>query len=181
MLISPKYAIEQKWITHPMCDSVDDWRENKFLNPNAIDFTVDYVSMTRERQNVSFSLFPSGKKHLPRQDIAPQNVSEDVNGWIVFAKSYVECLSDMYVNLPEGVAAMLRIRSTLARNGLILQSGLYDSGFSGHVGCVLHNLHTSDAYIGYQSRIGQIMFVKSDSVGLYEGGYNHEQGTGVKY
>lgn len=187
MLISPEYAIEQQWITHPLCESIDDWRENKYLNPNAIDFTLDHLYVPRDfdSDGSRFSLYPNGKSFIERDERVPTavacNSDGTYSGWTIAGKSYVECLSDMYVNVPEGVAALLRIRSTLARNGLVLQSGLYDSGFSGHVGCVLHNLHSNDAFIAYQSRIGQIMFVKSDSVGLYEGGYNHEQGSSLEY
>ena len=48
MFISPKTAIAEGWITHPKCQSVEDWTTRKFLNPNAIDFTLDRVYNIRE-------------------------------------------------------------------------------------------------------------------------------------
>ena len=102
-------------------------------------------------------------------------------GWKIGAGDSLDGLSDVYCDLPEGVAAMLWIRSTLARNRIVLTSGLYDSGFRGHVGFLLHNLSRTAAFIGEGTRVGQLILVQSDSAGLYEGGYNHEQGTDLDY
>jgi deoxycytidine triphosphate deaminase len=56
-----------------------------------------------------------------------------------------------------------------------LVSGLYDSGFKGNIGAVLHT-GTAYATIEVGVRIGQIMFIESKSVGTYAGGYNTADG-----
>jgi deoxycytidine triphosphate deaminase len=84
-------------------------------------------------------------------------------------------MSDVYVEVPAGVAAKLIIRSTLNRNGIFLTSGLYDAGFKGNLGFVLHN-RAGEAYLAPGTRVGQIEFYKSDSEGLYLGGYNTKEG-----
>lgn len=96
--------------------------------------------------------------------------------WHLSSKKVYDGMSDVYVNLPEGIAAQLIIRSTFNRNGIFLTSGLYDSGFKGHIGFAIHN-NSGEAKIGFGTRIGQIIFVSSDSVGSYAGGWNHEEGT----
>ena len=89
----------------------------------------------------------------------------------------VDGMSNIYVDLPEGVACQLIIRSTFNRNGIFLTSGLYDSGFKGHIGFAIHNRRENQAYIGQGTRIGQVIFVESNASGLYSGGWNHDKGT----
>lgn len=167
MFISPQKAINEGWvsgITNP----------EKQVQPNAIDFTIDKVF------NIS--------------DDTPFGISEDSNsmkgstlcepasgGWLIKEHGMIDCLSDMYCDLPEGVAAMLVIRSTLARNGLMLVSGLYDSGFKGHIGFLLHNRANTTAHFGCGARVGQIVFIQAEKAGLYQGQYNHDVGSELEY
>ena len=97
--------------------------------------------------------------------------------WSISSHSVYDGMSDIYVELPEGVAAMLIIRSTFNRNGLFLTSGLYDSGYKGHLGFALHNRADAQARVAPGTRVGQVIFVSSDSAGMYAGGWNHDQGT----
>jgi deoxycytidine triphosphate deaminase len=72
---------------------------------------------------------------------------------------------------------MLVVRSTLNRNGLFITSGLYDSFFKGNAGFCLHNRSPGVARIAPHTRVGQIMFVKSEFSGVqYSGTYNTKQG-----
>jgi hypothetical protein len=61
------------------------------------------------------------------------------------------------------------------RNGVFLLSGLYDAGFSGSIGFIIYNM-AGQALIGVGTRVGQIIFARSDSAGLYAGGYNTDPG-----
>ena len=158
MLIDPKKAISEGWIT----GVVDN------PSPNAIDFTVDRM----------FSIDHTKPFHLGKcnKQMRGGTELETVDGqWSINPGEIVDCLSDMYVSLPVGVAALLVIRSTLARNGILLHSGLYDSMFQGHIGAILHN-RSGPATIERGAAIGQIIFVPSDSTNEYLGGYNHEAG-----
>lgn len=96
--------------------------------------------------------------------------------WDFQPNSIYDCLSSMHVTVPEGVAALLVARSTFVRNGLFIASGLYDSGFKGHVGFVLHNRGgTARVFTG--TRVGQVVFVQADTAHMYAGGYSHDAGT----
>lgn len=178
MFINPKQAIENKWITHPDCDSYQDWVDRKYVCPNAIDFTVDQM-FTINNNNV-FSISNEHKtmrggdvmKALPIHEAKHPHAM-----WELYKGSY-DAMSQMYVNVPDGVACELIIRSSFSRNGLFLTSGLYDTGFSGHIGFVLHNMiGPAPAYIAVGTRIGQIKFVVAQNEGEYAGGYSHDQGT----
>jgi len=192
MFINPQIAIKEGWIKGIV-------NPEKQIQPNAIDFTLDkaftindevpfYVSETQKHMKGSSPYTP--------HEISVLRYSHKLNdgfkvyekiekpketGWTIVPGNKLDCLSDLYCDLPKGISAMLIVRSTLARNGLILTSGLYDSGFQGHVGFVLHNNSVTIASIAQGTRVGQIIFVESDAAGLYDGSYKHDEGTDLEY
>ena len=176
MFISPKTAIEEGWITHPNCTKLTDWSSNKFLNPNAIDFTLDKVFTIREDN--AFIIDEENKMMRgcdEHRTIVDRATSKEY--WNMAGDSVYDCMSDLYVEVPDGVACELIIRSTFSRNGIFLTSGLYDTGFKGNIGFALHNRCAGILKVGAGTRIGQIKFVESNSVGVYAGQYNHAAGT----
>lgn len=176
MFINPKTAIEKGWIK-----GITD--EKKQIQPNAIDFTLDEVWSV----NVALcAISEDGKQMRGGGKIQPVPARNGSGNFWHLGYGIYDCLSDMYVEVPDGVAAMLVTRSTFARNGIFLTSGLYDSGFKGRIGFTLHvqpsqvlngleNPHNT--VIGVNTRVGQIIFVEASSAGLYTGGYNHAAGT----
>ena len=175
MFINPKIAIEEKWITHPELSSYDEWFSKKFVSPNAIDFTLDRLFSINHHNG--FHISEHGKKMRGSQEIKPViDRRENIPYWRLDKNSAYDGMSSMYVNIPDGVACSLIIRSTLNRNGIWLTSGLYDSFFKGHIGFVLHN-RSGYAYISPGTRIGQILFHPADNAYKYEGGYSHDTGT----
>ena len=174
MIINPLKAIEEGWVSGIRNPEVQ-------VQPNAIDYTLDKAF--RLEHDSTFMINEDRKVMRGSSEYAPgpifmngQKVEE--NGWIV--EDMIDVLSDMYVKLPEGVAAILVPRSTFVRNGLFTQNGLYDSGFEGHIGTILHN-RGNNAVVGQGTRLGQVMFVEAGTAGLYAGGYNHAEGTDLEY
>lgn len=167
MYINPKTAIENGWIT-----GITD--PDKQIQPNAIDFTLDKL-FTIDYQN-TFTISEEGKQMRGGDEVIPvPSRNQDMDYWRLAGSTVYDGMSNIMVDLPEGVACELIIRSTLNRNGIFLTSGLYDSGFKGHIGFAIHN-RSGIARIAPGTRIGQIKFVASDSAGTYAGGYNHEEG-----
>jgi dUTP pyrophosphatase len=169
MFINPKTAIEKGWITGIK-------NPDNQIQPNAIDFTADRAFTVAKHRN--FFIDEERKEMRGGEEV---EILHDGQLFTIEGRDMLDFLSDVYVDLPEGIAAQLVIRSTLARNGLILTSGLYDSGFKGHIGFLLHNNHNDPAIIRKGTRVGQIIFISSDSAGTYAGGYNHELGTELGY
>jgi deoxycytidine triphosphate deaminase len=166
MFINPKTAITNGWIQGIKNEALQ-------VQPNAIDFTLDQVFSINLLN--AFIISEAGKQMRGGGKVLPIEQRDGTGEfWNLEGASY-DCLSDMYVEIPEGVAAILVPRSTFTRNGLFIASGLYDSGFKGHIGFVLHN--PARTKIGVGTRIGQIIFVSSENAKLYAGGYNHEAGT----
>ena len=167
--ISPKKAIAEGWVT----GLVD---EEKQVQPNAIDFTLDKLFTINE--NNTFVISEEGKQMRgggEEQPIADRG-DDSVKWWYLDPHKVYDGMSNIYVKVPEGVAAYLIVRSTFNRNGIFITSGLYDSGFEGHIGFALHN-RSGDTKIAEGTRVGQLIFVTSDSVGKYAGGWNHEEGS----
>jgi deoxycytidine triphosphate deaminase len=180
MFIKPTYAIEQGWIrgiTDPA----------KQVQPNAIDFTLDRLAMvqqnqgplpflTEDRKNMRTSVDVELSPQLTWTNKEDQSTWTTERLWHMHAGRVYDGMSDMYVELPDGVAAILYTRSTLARNGVFLMSGLYDSGYKGHIGFTIYPI-AGPFTIGPGTRVGQIAFVRAESAGLYAGGWNHNEGT----
>ena len=167
MFINPNTAVENGWIT-----GIE--KPEKQIQPNAIDFTLDKVYNINHQM---FVISEEGKKMRGGSVLQPViDRASGIDFWTLHAGQVYDGMSNIAVDLPEGVAAMLIIRSTFNRNGIFLTSGLYDSGFKGHIGFAIHN-RSDIAKVGVGTRIGQIKFVASDSAGMYAGGYNHETGS----
>lgn len=170
MFIDPRVAIEKGWVK----GIVD---QDKQVQPNAIDFTLDEVWSINLGN--TFVVSEKGKQMRGGTKIEPIAQRDGTGDFWNLDSIVYDCLSNMYVELPDGVSAMLVTRSTFVRNGLFIVSGLYDSGFKGHIGFVLHS--PSLVKIGVGTRIGQIIFVEASSSGLYAGGYNHLLGTNAPH
>jgi len=76
---------------------------------------------------------------------------------------------------------LIRIRSSLARKGFILQSGVFDSGFKGKGGCVLHNFTGKDQVFAAGFRVGQMIVFKGDAASMYDGHYQNSDSIESKY
>lgn len=168
MFIDPRVAIENGWVT-----GIKD--VDLQVQPNAIDFTLD--TLFSINGDASCVISESGKKMRGGEKINSVQDRRDEEWYWTLNGGIYDGLSDVYVNLPEGVACLpVVVRSTFNRNGIFLTSGLYDSGYQGHIGFAIHNW-LGNAKIGVGTRIGQIAFVESAKAGLYAGGWNHTEGN----
>lgn len=178
MLHNPNDLINKKVISGPIS-----------IQPNAIDFTLDdlyliepslsYISnnkaLIQHKTRIKVSLVTPESL---RDSHAFGNAGEEPNltaGWFLAPNSSYDGTSNVYVEVPEGMAAFLVVRSTLNRNAIVLTSGLYDSGFKGHIGFTIHT-KSGNTFIEKGTYVGQIMFIASDNAGTYAGGYNTEVG-----
>lgn len=182
MYLNPKTAINEGWVKFP------EWMEEEFqlkcVQPNAIDITLDRAFALAPHSN--FVLSEDDKRMRESYEIKPissysyaayQKSLQSLEASFAIPPGVVDGMSDFRVNVPEGVAAFIIVRSTLNRNGLFITSGLFDSGYNGNAGFALHN-RGPVAYIAPHTRVAQLVFVKSEDSGiLYAGGYNHTEGT----
>lgn len=175
MIINPETAIENGWVKGIHNKEIQ-------VQPNAIDFTLDKAySVNVVRFHLYLDDDGTENKGMRGGEVLQYNSGFNPglpqNVWRIGPHGMIDCLSDMYVEIPDDVAVILFSRSSITRNGLLITSGLYDTGFKGHIGFLIHNLSEEAAYIGPGVRVGQCMFVSADSAGQYSGGWNHAQGT----
>lgn len=166
MFINPKIALESGWVEFPgwMTSS----QRSKCIQPNAIDFTLDRL----------FTINGSDTATITESSRIMRSVTEirpDHNKWQLEQNVLYDGMSDFYVHVPENVAAYLIVRSTFNRVGLLLNAGLYDSGFLGNIGFTLYN-RSGTLITSPHTRIGQIIFVDSESSSLYDGNYSTTAG-----
>lgn len=169
MFINPKIAIEKGWVT-------GIHNPDKQVQPNAIDFTLDRLWVVNEHSQFVISEVDKQMRRRTELVSVPHRAEHDMYFWSIHPQTILDGLSDVYVDVPDGVAAMLVPRSSFTRNGFLLTSGLYDSGFKGHIGFVLHN-RGGDARVFEGTRVGQLIFIESENALMYGGGYSHDKGT----
>lgn len=163
MIINPRHALEQQWIKLP--EWLDSNNIEKYIQPNAIDFTVDHLFQISDDISI---ITETERKFRSYSKIDP----DIENFWYLQPNTVYDALSDFYVEVPQGVACLLVNRSSFSRNGIHINAGLYDSSFKGNIGYTITNrsgiLKTSP-----NTRIGQIVFIESDSCKSYDGIYNN--------
>lgn len=168
MFINPKVAIQEGWITFP--EWMDDKFREKCIQPNALDITADLIHVIQPRFDSPAFLSEADKGFHPLIKLVP----DDNNFVDIQPLSVYDIHSDFRVNIPEGIAAELVIRSTLNRAGLALNSGLWDSGFRGNLGATLFN-RSGPFRLALHTRVCQIKFIRSEVSGImYAGGYNSD-------
>lgn len=167
MIINPQTLVD-----HGYVKGIKDLE--KQLQPNALDFTLDQLFTYSSN---TFAISEEAKQMRGNVEVTPlTDRRNNLQYFALAANTSYDALSGMYVNLPEGIAASLVIRSTFNRNGIFLTAGLYDSGFAGHIGFALHN-QAGPAHVTVGTRVGQIIFYQSDNASLYSGQWNHSHGT----
>lgn len=173
MFISPQYAYDQGWIKGLLDPA-------KQIGSDGIDLTLKLVSKVDTR---GFSILTNDKGNTIHRSIEyVEPVTTD--GWEIVPDGLVgydlgsgvyDLEFNEFVTLPEGVAALLLLRSTFVRAGHSMFSGLYDQGFSNYAGSVVHIAGAT--FIEHNVRVAQIVFISSEGSGqLYAGGYNFKEG-----
>lgn len=95
----------------------------------------------------------------------------DQEGYYNLSIGSYECSFDHNISIGADEASIIVPRSTLARNGVFLSSGLWDPKFSGRGGCCLH-VNGGPMRIKPGTRIGQFVTWKViNAQGEYSGTY----------
>lgn len=174
MFISPKEAYENGWITN----LIDP---EKQIGSDGIDLTIRTISQVNTEEP---SILTSNKIYTHHRNleyveatvVGPNNygLPEGLIGFELIKGTY-DIEFNEYIKLPQGVAALLLLRSTFVRAGHSMFSGLYDQGFENFAGAVIHV--EGPTFIESDMRTAQIVFVRSTGSGqLYAGGYNFKEG-----
>ncbi len=149
------------------------------IQPNAVDLRIDTVERIKGTdswgQSNRINIFEDGKKEFfPRHNDVQTIPPQSAGFYIGEGPHQIE--SQHSVTIPEGMVGWLIIRSTFARNGLLLGNGLYDSGYSGIIGGILHNYTGGIVFVERGTRFAQFVMAKAETAHLYDGHYNQQGG-----
>lgn len=145
----------------------------KAIQPNAVDITCDHVECQDSYEGAFLALdkFHAYTKFRP---LEPIDLDADAS---YFQLSNVGCNhyrfeSNTSVYIPEGYCGWLIGRSSLNRNGILIASGLYDSGYNGTVGGAIYMFNQGGLKIQKGARIAQLVIAEAETLHLYDGQYN---------
>lgn len=143
--------------------TISNLRENS-IQPNAVDLSLRYVY---QLANSYCELSEDSKVKRNMIEVIPEN------DWYVLGAGYYLVEFDHTVHVGEDEAGYVVPRSTLMRNGIIIHSCLYDSGYCGKMiagmtvnpGCVFK--------VKRGTRLAQYLCFKSQSDHQYNGQYQN--------
>ena len=141
------------------------------VQPNGVDLTlgsilepIDAGRITRE-----------GKTVGERQPVAPSEVTETGSTYYLPPGAYIAQYAEV-VTIPENHIGFIFPRSSLMRNGCMLNTAVWDAGYEGRGEGLLTVNH--DLEIEQGARIGQLVLAEAHHSGIYEGSYQGERTDG---
>jgi deoxycytidine triphosphate deaminase len=142
------------------------------ISPNAVDLRLGKVFRIHPN---TFTLSETQKGHRGSVELQP-----DEQGFWHLEPGTYEVVMENIIEVGEGEAGWVITRSTLNRNGVFLTSGLYDSGYHGVMAGAMH-VTTGPLTIRKNTRIGQFLLFKAESLHKYDGSYGLNKEHDKKY
>ncbi len=130
--------------------------------PNGVDLTLDAVFVPSEPGFVG----RSGKHVADRREL-----TTDDGGYRLEPGTYVVRYTEP-VRIPTGRVGFVYPRSTLLRNGAMLNTAVWDAGYEGVGEGRLHLGHPLTIEPG--ARIAQLVLARAEHDGTYDGSYQGE-------
>lgn len=161
------------------------------IQPNAVDLVINVLyervrhgnkaSILRNKtihsdfrpcpMSAAFINTPITRHPLSPDASDPFDLGVSEQGWILQPRSFYQFDTIHDVEIGEGEMGWLIARSSLVRNGLLVSSGVYDSGFRGRVGGVIQNPSDQEVFIERGARVAQLVLTKAESIKKYDGQY----------
>lgn len=163
MFINPKAILDQGIIQLPANVNADN-----VLQPNGIDLQVAEIFRIENANNTVFIGDDIATRHLPTTKL----IGDSQNTYKLEKFTSYKIETGYKIQIPDDMVAYIFTRSTLNRNGILVGSGLWDSGFKGFVGTTLYPF--KDVCLHLPCRVAQIAFLRAESAHLYAGTYNQK-------
>jgi|ERR1019366_7428353 deoxycytidine triphosphate deaminase len=148
------------------------------IQPNAVDLRLDRIFVIQPNL---FTLSENDKIHRETLEMYPQTEYNMTDGnsiisgqWFWLPIGHYQILMKNKIIVGEKEAGWVVTRSTLIRNGIILSSGLYDSGYDGGMAALL-TVNIGAAHIQRNARIGQYLCYDAESLYKYKGSYGRNK------
>lgn len=136
------------------------------IQPNTIDLRVDSIYKI---ENSELTLDEDRKIH---RQITPC-VCDDSGYWTLSHGSCYQINSNQQIGMGEGELGLVIGRSTFNRNGVLIISSIYDSGFQDYIGATLYNF-SGEVRIKHNTRFAHLILAKAETISLYAGDYGKQ-------
>ncbi|MFB6121803.1 MAG: deoxyuridine 5'-triphosphate nucleotidohydrolase [Halobacteriaceae archaeon] len=134
------------------------------VQPNGVDLTLDAVFEQTDAGHIG----REGTEIGAREELSP---SGDPPTYTLSAGGYVVRYGET-IRIPEGHVGFLYPRSSLLRNGCMLDTAVWDAGYEGKGEGLLEVYH--EITIERDARIAQLVLAAADHADTYDGSYQGE-------
>lgn len=148
------------------------------IQPNAVDLRIQDILHINGIGTDGKGWIEIGE-NLPKQFIDRYEEAKFSDRVFMAPGEAYEIVSKHNVKIPEGMCGWLVIRSTFARNGCLLGNGIYDAGYEGAIGGIIHNLSRAPIQVSRGTRFAQFIMASAETAHTYNGYYNTQGGTSV--
>jgi deoxycytidine triphosphate deaminase len=169
-IVNPKWILDEGYVkpfegSPPIITDPND--EECALQQNGIDLRLDTVQVADGATR--FSLYKKKDARCNYLQLEP-----DANNDFLFfpGKQYaLDCME--WIDIPQGTAAYLFMRSSVNRYSGMFFTGLWDAGFRGRLGGIFRPYIATTVERGV--RMAQVVFFRADSHRPYEGQYQDQK------
>jgi dUTP pyrophosphatase len=139
------------------------------VQQNGIELTLKHVEVFEGSGAVAFD---NSERQLP----AVRQLEFESDGWIYLPKGVYKIVFNEIVTVPKNMAAIAKMRSSVMRCGVTIETGVWDAGYSGRSEGLMLVHNEMGFKVKRNARIIQMLFFKLDkevSEG-YSGRYQNE-------
>lgn len=137
--------------------------DETMVQPNTIDLRLQYVN---EITGSKFHIDEQGKKHRKVVKLEP---NAEGNFVLESGRCY-EFVATQMVHVGENEMAVVLGRSTFNRNGVLIISSVYDSGFKDYVGATVYNI-AGNTTVKPNTRFAHLILADAEMINSYQGSY----------
>lgn len=140
--------------------------DKKMIQPNTIDLRIDKV------YRVGAGPMHMDEDKKEHRKLIEQKVDGNGNFTLDHGATY-QIQSKQHVDIAEGEIAILLGRSSFNRNGVLIISSIYDSGFKDYAGATLYN-PTGETTVKPNTRFAHLIIAKAETLHKYDGDYGEK-------
>ncbi len=157
MVVNPNTVLEQV---------VTSGKDKCVVQQNGIDLTVAKIQRQRAYSDFVEVVRPC-EREIGKWDDDPNEY------FLVFPGETIQVYFEQGIEIPNNMCAQVVGRSSFARAGCIVWSGLFDAGFKTDAcGCMLFNAGSNSVAFNKGDRLAQLVVHEADSASLYQGHWN---------
>jgi len=126
----------------------------------SVQVQVNGIDLTLQRV---YGFLDTGSLDFSNQERIVATTAEldfDKNDWIHLYKGCYKVIYNEIVNIPKDIMALARPRSSLLRNGLTVETALWDSGYSGRSESLLIVINDKGCNLKKNARLIQLVFFR---------------------